>query len=359
MTMSVSARLRPLRLVQVGMGGWGRAWMAVTASESGVETVGYVDPAVAARTATIRAGVSPDRVFSELETALQAARPDAVLVTTSIEHHVPITLEALAAGLHVLVEKPFAPTLDEAVIAVRAAGAAGRTLMVSQNYRYHPAPRLAAELVAKGEVGPVASIEVDFRRHPIPRTPVWARRHRALNHPLLADMAIHQFDLLRLILGREPLWVEMEGVNPPTSGYRDPPAAFGLLSFEGDVAVSYRGSWISSGRQTRWGGEWRLEGANGALEWTSRGDRDARDRLRLRTAGGATRPIALPELPALDRAGSLAAFVEAVRSSTEPETSGRRNLPTLALTLAAIRSATERRRVGIAELLADVPEDLR
>ena len=65
--------------------------------------------------------------------------------------------------------------------------------------------------------------------------------------PLLADMAIHQFDLLRLVLGREPVWVEMQAVNPSPSGYRDPPAAFGLFSFEGDIAVSYRGSWISSG----------------------------------------------------------------------------------------------------------------
>jgi predicted dehydrogenase len=357
--MTTSARHRPLRLIQVGMGGWGRGWMAVTAAEREVDVVGYVDPAAVARTATIRAGASPARVFPDLETALRAADSEAVLVTTSVEYHVPVALEALAAGLHVLLEKPFAPNLEEAVVAVRAADAAGRRLMVSQNYRYHPAPRLAAELVANGEVGPVASVEVDFRRHPIPRAAAWAKRHRALAHPLLADMAIHQFDLLRMVLGREPVWVEMEAINPPSSGYSDPPAAFGLLSFEGDVAASYRGSWISGGRPTPWGGLWRLEGASGAIEWASRGDRGAPDRLRLRAPGGAARPVALPAIPALDRAGSLAAFVEALRSSSEPETSGRRNLPTLALTLAAIRSATERRRVAISELIADLPEDVR
>jgi predicted dehydrogenase len=267
-------------------------------------------------------------------------------------------MQALAAGLHVLVEKPFAPTLDDAVAVVRAADAAKRTIMVSQNYRYHPAPRLAADLVAKGEVGAVAAVEVDFRRHPIRRA-AWARQHHDLAQPLLADMAIHQFDLLRLVLGREPVWVEMEAINPPSSGYRDPPAAFGLISFEGDVAASYRGSWISRGRPTPWGGEWRLEGADGALEWTSRRDRDARDTFWVRSRGGAARPVELPKLPALDRAGTLAALVEAVRFGSEPETSGRRNLPTLALSIAAIRSATERRRVAIAELIGELPEDLR
>jgi predicted dehydrogenase len=356
--MISSARQRPLRLVQIGMGGWGRQWMVTTASESAIEAVGYVDPSAAARSATIRAGASPSLLFADLETALRATEADAALVTTAIEFHVPLALQALAAGLHVLLEKPFAPTLDEAASAVRAAAAAGRTLMISQNYRHHPAPRLVAELVANGEVGAVASVSVDFRRHPI-RHAAWATQHHNLPHPLLADMAIHQFDLLRLILGREPVWVEMEAINPPTSGYRDPPAAFGLISFEGDVPASYRGSWISRGRQTPWGGEWRLEGADGALEWTSRTDRDTPDRLRLLTSSGAARPIELPKLTAVDRAGTLAAFVQAVRSGSEPETSGRRNLGTLALSIAAIRSAEERRRVALSELLASLPEDAR
>jgi predicted dehydrogenase len=340
------------------MGRWGRDWMAVTAAAPAVETVGYVDPSAEARAATIRLGAKPARLFPDLEAALRTTDAEAALVTTAIEWHVPVAMEALAAGLHVLLEKPFAPTLDEAVTVVRAADAAGRTLMVSQNYRYHPAPRLAAELVAKGAVGAVAGVEVDFRRHQIPRAP-WAMRHRTLAHPLLADMAIHQFDLLRLVLAREPVWVEMEPMNPLSSDYRDPPAAFGLLSFEGDVAVSYRGSWISSGRPTPWGGEWRLEGADGALEWASRKERGAPDTLRLRTATGAASPVALPRLPALDRAGTLGAFVEAVRSGSEPETSGRRNLRTLALTIAAIQSATKRRRVALSELIADLPEDVR
>jgi predicted dehydrogenase len=340
------------------MGGWGRDWMAVTSAETAVDTVGHVDPSPEARAAAIRVGASPARVFPDLETALRATDAEAALVTTAVEWHVPVALEALAAGLHVLIEKPFAPTLDEAATVVRAADAAGRTLMISQNYRYHPAPRLAADLVAKGEVGAVAGVEVDFRRHPI-RRPEWATRHHNLTHPLLADMAIHQFDLLRLVLGREAVSIEMEAINPPASGYRDPPAAFGLISFQGGVAVSYRGSWISRGRPTPWGGEWRLEGSDGALEWASRRERGAPDILRHLTADGAARPVVLPGIAALDRAGTLAAFIEAVRSGAEPETSGRRNLSTLALTIAAIRSATERRRVAISELIADLPEDVR
>lgn len=356
--MAGTSGARPLRLVQVGMGGWGRDWMSVTAAVAGVETVAWVDSSPEARAATVARGAPADRVVGDLGTALDRVEADAALVTTSVGGHVPLSIEALRRGLHVLVEKPFAASLAEAASAIRAADAAGRTLMVSQNYRFHPAPRLAEALVAEGRIGDVVSVEIDFRRHRIGRDDV-LRRHQELVHPLLVDMAIHHFDLLRLVLGREAMSVSIEPIRPTSSAYRDPPAAFGTLVFEGDVPASYRGSWLSSGRRTPWAGSWRLEGTRGAIEWASRGDPGVPDALRIRTAGGRARPLTLTAPDHLDRAGTLAAFAESITSGTEPETSGRRNLPTLALTLAAVRSATERRPVALVDLLRDLPEDLR
>lgn len=346
-----------VRLVQVGMGGWGRGWMEVVRPE-GVEAVAYVDPSTEAQGATVALGAPADRVFAALGSALRFVQADAVLVTTGVETHASIALEALASGLHVLVEKPFASTLEEAADVVRAADRARRIVMVSQNYRHHPAPRLATQLVADGTIGDVTAVDIDFRRPRLSRSD-WMLRHQQLTQPLLADMSIHHFDLLRLILGREPIWAEIEPINPLASGYRDPPAAYGLISFEGGVVVSYRGSWISHGRRTPWGGEWRIEGTAGAIEFASRGDAGVADRLRLRTRGGAARPMTLPPVAALDRAGALAAFADAARTGAEPETSGRRNLGTLALTLAAVRSAIERRRVEVAELLPGLAESRR
>lgn len=349
---------RPLRLVQVGMGGWGLDWMSVPPAVPGVEAVAWVDPSPGARAATVARGVPADRVVADLPAALERVNADAALITAGVGGHVPLSIEALERGLHVLVEKPFAPALPDAVTAIRAATAARRTLMISQNYRFHPAPRLAAALLAEGRIGDIVSVEIDFRRHQIQRVDVLGR-HRELVQPLLVDMAIHHFDLLRLVLGREAVSAAVEPINPPTSAYRDPPAAFGTLVFEGGIPVSYRGSWVSSGRRTPWGGSWRIEGTGGAIEWTSRGDPGVADAVRIRTGRGRAQPLALSAPHHLDRAGTLAAFAESIRSGVEPETSGRRNLPTLALTLAAVRSATDRRRVTLSELLDDLPEDLR
>jgi predicted dehydrogenase len=341
---------RPLRVVQAGMGGWGRGWMEILSAVPGIEAVAYVDPSPTAREAIISLGIRRSDVFATLGAAISAKRPDAVLVTSGVESHAAVALEALAAGLHVLLEKPFASTMDEAAKVVDAAERAARIVMVSQNYRHHPAPRQVARLVSEGAIGDIGGVEIDFRR-PRFRRREWLEAHQRVPQPLLADMAIHHFDLLRLVLGREPLWVEIEPVAISWGSYRDPPAAFGLLGFEGGVTVSYRGSWVSGGRRTPWGGEWRMEGTTGAVEWASRGDPGVSDRMLLRPAGAAARRIELPPVRGLDRAGSLEAFAEAVATGREPETSGRRNLGTLALTYAAVRSATEHRRVDVRELL--------
>jgi predicted dehydrogenase len=338
------------------MGGWGRDWMSVTAGSTDVVPVAYVDSSPDAREATIARGAAPEAVFADLDDAFAATDPDAVLVTTPVGAHVSVARAVLERGRPVLLEKPFAPTLAEAVEGVRAADAAGRPLMVSQNYRYFPAPLAARRLLADGAIGDILAVELDFRRTLIRRPADLLARHRALDHPLLVDMSIHHFDLLRVVLARQARWIEIEPVHAPGSRYRDPPAAFGLIGFD-DVVVSYRGSWISSGRRTPWGGEWRIQGTDGALEFATRGETP--DVARLRSAAGRARRIDLPAVPNPDRSGALADFVHAIRTGEEPATSGRRNLATLALTLAAVRSATERRRILIDELLAELPEDLR
>ena len=286
---------------------------------------------------------------------MNATGADAVLITTGANTHAPVALAALAAGLPVLVEKPFAPTVLEAREVVRAARERGLPLMVSQNYRFHPAPRLAAALVRAGEPGEVGYVEVDFRRSS-PRQVAESTAHHLLPNPLLLDMAIHHFDLMRFVLGREPVSVDCHAFNPPWSPFRDPASAVATVEFAGGLMVSYRGSWVSSGPVTPWAGEWRMDAAGGEVVWTSRDD-PTPDRVEVRELGTASpRTLPLPPVPDLDRAGALAAFVDAVRTGSEPESSGRENLPSLALALAAVRSAGEGRAVRLDEFLE--PGDL-
>jgi predicted dehydrogenase len=331
---------RPLRLAQIGLGDWGRDWAwRVVPAVGNVEAVAYVDSdARALPLLTKHMPVDGARSFVSLVDAVETARPDALLITTTLAGHEPLTRAGLEAGLHVLVEKPFTDDLTCAQELVELAASRNLTLMVSQNYRHFPAARMAAKIARESELGDLFAVTIDFRRNAA-SPPKPHRRHHDDVQPLLLDMSIHHFDLLRFVLGRDPLRIRCEAIDPPWSGFAGPPAAFASIDFDG-VVVSYRGSWVSSGPITPWAGEWTMEFERGQVWWTSRGDRGlVNDKVVIRPRRGRPAIVKLPLVEQLDRAGTLAEFAHAIHEGREPQTSGRDNLRTLEFTLGAIDSA--------------------
>src|SRR5256714_10824142 len=128
--------------MQVGLGGHGRNWARrIVPDVDEVDLVAYVDSdphALDIAREELRAPAG--MYFESIREAITATRPDALLNTTALPGHVPVTRAALDAGLHVLVEKPFAPTLGAAHQLVDVAAKAGPVLMVSQTYRHFPRP---------------------------------------------------------------------------------------------------------------------------------------------------------------------------------------------------------------------------
>jgi predicted dehydrogenase len=337
--------VNPLRIVQVGLGPHGRNWAKrVIPDTKEVDVVAFVDTDPhAIDLLREEAKVPADRCFESLTEAITVTQPEAMLITTALPGHVPVIEAGLAAGLHVLVEKPFAPTLAAARQLVDAAAAKNLVLMVSQNYRFFPAPRAIAALVGGSWLGKLHEVSIDFRRF----SPGQGR-HQLEEQPLLVDMSIHHFDLLRLILNGEPVRVYCEAWNPPWTTFTGPSVAVASIAFEGGVVVSYRGSWISNGLVTPWAGDWRLEFENGEVFWTSREDDGVlHDKVVARQRLGKARTVALPSMPRTGPWGTVTEFASAVRAGREPETSGRNNLGTIALVEAAVASATRREPVAI------------
>jgi len=332
-----------IRLIHAGLGGWGTDWEEnALPPVREIERVGWVD-SFEPTLAKARKGLKlpSDRCFLSLTEAFATVEAEAVLITAPMVAHVPLTIEALEAGKHVLVEKPFAGTVAEARTAVDLAKQKGLTLMVSQQYRHYPAVRKAAELIADQALGPVGTVRVDFRKYSN-RAPVGTSRHYDFPHPLIYDMAIHHFDLMRFILGREPVRVFTQVTDPPWSKFNDEASAVITITFDGGTIVSYRGSWISTGEPTFWGGEWHVECERGELSFTSREggtSGDASDELHVLPLDGTAEAVELDQLAYHGRSAGLIAFASAIETGEEPETSGRRNLGSLALMVAAARSA--------------------
>ncbi|QBD78837.1 Gfo/Idh/MocA family oxidoreductase [Ktedonosporobacter rubrisoli] len=339
-----------IRIIQAGLGGWGRNWASnVVPKNKHFEAVAYVDSdASMLQLAQKDGGVAPERCFTTLEEAFSAYEADAVLITASLPAHVPLALTALNAGKHVLLEKPFAPTIAEARQVVKTAAERNRVLIISQNYRFHPAVLAVSELLRSGELGRLGAVNIDFRRYD--NTAPDSHIHYKIWEPLLADMSIHHFDLMCVLLGAKPREVACQSWNTPWSKYIEPATATATISFENGAVVSYRGSWTSTGPQTSWAGEWHMECEKGEIIWTSRDD-DVPDSVTVHLMGEQARKLTLPEVPLIDRHGSLEAFAQAVNTGkiSAPACSGEENLKTLALMFAAIEAARQHGPVALAQ----------
>ncbi|MDX8516261.1 Gfo/Idh/MocA family protein [Mesorhizobium captivum] len=340
------------RIVQVGLGGWGADWaQTVVPQVPGVEAVGWVDQnPEALKRAEVRLGARPERFFPTFEAALSTIDTDAVLITADVRAHASLVELALETGKHVLVEKPFVSTAVEAERLADLADRYGLILMVSQNFRFFPAAISAARLVREQVLGPVGAVRIEFRRS-LNCTPE-EESFYAFRQPLLEDLGIHHFDLMRMVLGQEPRQVYCTAWQPKGSPFREPPAAAATIVFDRGTVVTYRGNWLSVGVETPYGGEWHMECAEGEIIWTCRGDRDVTldgDQVRIRKRGHPVVPVDLPEMGMFGRKESLATFARAVESGTvAPIASlGRDNIGSLALMQAAITSATTGRVISI------------
>jgi predicted dehydrogenase len=350
---------RRLRLIQVGLGFWGSDWaQEILPSVETVEVVGYVDPSgEALRRLQSSLAVDPASCFPSLAAALETVECDAVLASLPTAHHAAVVRQALGAGKHVIVEKPFASSLPEALELVDLAAAKGLVLKVSQNYRHFPASIAAAELIASGELGEPHSVTVDFRRY----APTFGVLYPDIPDPLLADMSVHHFDLMRMVLGQEPVEVSCRTWNPPGSPFTYDAAGAAIITFSGGTCVSYRGTWMTRAPQTPWGGEWTIDCASGFVTFTCRGDKAARlaaERLSYGRGNDPAEPLSLPQLRHADRAGTLSAFAQAVLTGVAPArfSSGADNIGTFALVHACLLSA---RNGGCSVKIEDVVQQAR
>lgn len=136
----------------------------------------------------------------DYETLLALSEIDAVYVPLPISLHHDWTLRALAAGKHVLCEKPFASNAAEARRMVAAADAAGRVCAEAFHWRYHPLAARIREVLA--ELGPVQEVEAGFTAEIDPSDAV--RHSYRLSGGALMDLGCYAVQWARFVHGREP-----------------------------------------------------------------------------------------------------------------------------------------------------------
>jgi predicted dehydrogenase len=161
--------------------------------------------AIAVRAAADRHGWAA----TETDWRALVARDDVDLVDicTPGDSHAEIALAALAAGKHVLCEKPLANTVEEAETMARSAEAAqanGQLAMVGFNYRRVPATALARRMVAEGRLGTLRHVRVTYLQDWLvdPEFPLtWRLRRESAGSGSLGDLGAHIVDLAQHLAG--------------------------------------------------------------------------------------------------------------------------------------------------------------
>ncbi|MGW3977898.1 Gfo/Idh/MocA family protein [Streptomyces mirabilis] len=205
----------------LGVGMIGYAFMGAAHSQ-GWRTVGRVfdlprSPVLAAvcgRDASAVRAMADQHGWAAAETDWRAliARDDVDLVDicTPGDSHAEIALAALAAGKHVLCEKPLANTVEEAEAMTEAAEAAfarGQVSMVGFNYRRLPATSLARKMVDEGRLGALRHVRVTYLQDWLvdPQFPLtWRLRKELAGSGALGDLGAHIVDLAQYLAG-EPV----------------------------------------------------------------------------------------------------------------------------------------------------------
>jgi predicted dehydrogenase len=188
----------------IGVGGWGAGGHMQAYKDSPHAEVIAVCDALAERARQVAGDWQVENAFSDYRDLLAMPGIDAVDIATPNNTHREIALAALAAGKHVLCEKPLAIEIEHAREMGRAAREMGRVNAVNFVHRYVPSARYVKQLLDEGAVGDVHHVNIAYEQGWLtdPSFPrVWRLNAAVAGTGTLGDIGIHAADLVRWWLG--------------------------------------------------------------------------------------------------------------------------------------------------------------
>ena len=147
--------------------------------------------------------------YSEYDRALEDPRVGAVLITTPPADHLRLTLDALRAGKHVIVEKPAFLHSTDVDDVEAAAEEAGRRVLVAENYCYKPITLLLKALIDSGEIGAVRQVRISAMKYQAPTG--WRSSPALAGGGALFEGGVHWIHLLGTLGGDI---TEVHGMRP-------------------------------------------------------------------------------------------------------------------------------------------------
>jgi predicted dehydrogenase len=201
--------MKTVRVVVIGCGNMGSSHARAYAHLEGSVLAGLVDRS-GERAGRLGAELGGVPVYASLDEALVAARPDAAAICTHPETHYSLVVQALAAGLHVFVEKPLAASVREAEEIVEMAERVRRKVVVGYILRHHPAWQRFIEEARK--LGKPLVMRMNLNQQS--SGPAW-EVHKKLMGSMspIVDCGVHYVDVMCQMTRSRPVRVQAIGAR--------------------------------------------------------------------------------------------------------------------------------------------------
>ena len=273
------------RMIHVGLGGQGETWLTEAippnVEASRIEVVAAVDTDPGRHElAQAELGLSPERCYTDLDTALTERDADFCSVVTPPAAHEPVVDIALKHGLDILSEKPIADTLEGSVRIARAVEAAGAKMGLTMTHRFDRDKETFRQAV--NEAGPVDYLTARFTGNVRDRGHYSPYVHE-MEDMLLLDGAIHHLDMLASFVDAPCERVYAETWVPDGADYQGDCTGMVTLTFADGTRAQYEGSYANATTLNGWSHEqFRAECADETVVLDNRGvERFPRDPARV------------------------------------------------------------------------------
>jgi predicted dehydrogenase len=240
--MTATGRFRPRNrevvIAVVGLGYWGPNLLRVL-SDIPEARVKWICDRDSARLVRFGRRYPAAMTTTEYDDVLNDPEVDAVVLATPVFTHHELGIEALNAGKHAFIEKPLAPSSEQAGEMLLAAEDRELVLMCGHTFVYSPAVRAVKELIDGGSIGRVfflSSSRVNLGLHQRDVSVVW-------------DLGPHDFSILLHWLGELPVSVRTVGRDSIVPGIPD--VAFVTLTFGSGVVANVELSWLAPSKLRR------------------------------------------------------------------------------------------------------------
>lgn len=307
---------------------------------AGAELAGVYD--LRREAAEAVAGRFGGAVYGDLEAALSDPGIDAIAIATPTDTHADYLVRAVAAGKQVFCEKPIDLSLARALECMAEIGDAADRVQIGFNRRFDKTFSRLRERLSEGAIGKIENLTI-ISRDPAP-APVG---YLASSGGILKDMAIHDFDMARFILGEEPVEVFATGsvlVDPEIGNVGDHDSISVVMRTASGVQCQ-----ILNSRRCAYGYDQRIEafGEKGSL----RAENPLVDELRVNLATGTDTRSQLSNF-FLDRymdafAAQWVSFFSTLKAGKPPAVTFRDGLRALELAEAGNRSIAEKRVIEV------------